>query len=572
MNNFIKNNTGLLICIGFLLILFLLNIPINLSVVCANENQGFAFTFGEGLLRWKELACGRGILFVSLFASILKIFGFNTYSIIAVHILETIILLLIGVLIYLIVSKSTKNNFLGGLSTALWVIMISTPIGTSGLQVEILSHYNLNEENLCVLFSLSSLLCMVVSNFFNPDKGTLISRKEKLFSFLAGVFTVCSLMSKANGAILLIATVLWFLLLFAFRKQEFKFLSTKILYYFSGAIFSLSLFNIVLYILSGDLVHVWKDYFLLGNYTNEHLTSVKLLLSMVLKFMTRYTNSISNFVLFFFGLLLFILGILKWMFQKEGKNNLTNFWLLIGIWGLGNVCVIIAPGGYQPYYYHLIWPSLSIVFVIGLHELFLFLRVQKAIIFFVSLLVIAFFSHRICLSASAHYHIAREHSTLSVFNQPQSFQDPVLPYNPKLNYRPYQLILADGINVHLPDKNNTFYILAFSDFGLTAINPLTYIYSKRASPTTVDFSLLAVPTIIEMKLKVLKRDLFNRKPDVLIISTNIPLRPWQVQYLSPFLAWVQELIKSSYHFETSFNLAVTNDKTETFFVYRKIKQ
>ena len=567
--NFVKVNFGLFICISSLLILFLLNLPVNLSVLCSNENQGFAFTFGQGLLLWKELACGRGILFVSLFAIILKTFGFNTYSIIAVHIIETIILLLIGILIYLIVSKIAENNFWGGLSTAFWVIMISTPIGASDLKVEILSHYNLNEENLCVLFSLSSLFCLVLSDFFDLNQKTTTAIKQNIFSFLAGVLAVCSLMSKANGAILLIGTLLWLVLLCIFRKQDFKSLSGKILFYFFGVVLSLFFFNILLYMLGGDLINTWKDYFFLGSYTQEHLTSMKLLLSMFLKFMTRYTNSLSNFTLFLFGLLLFTAGILKGLFQRSKRNIFTNFLLIIGIWGIGNVCVIIAPGAYQPYYYHLIWPSLAIVFSLGLHDISK--KVNKRLMMYLTLGISLFFVVRISIVTLPHIKLAKELMETNIFNQPQCFQDPVLPYSDLTNRRAF-LQLADKINILLPKKDSTFYILNFDRQGVAfGFIPTTYIYSKRYSPTTVDSSLLGIPNIIESKVKVLKNDLVKRLPELLVVSGNIYLESWQIKYLSDFIKWFSRYLKDNYNFETTFNYLEISGTggTKTFYVYRK---
>ena len=154
-----KNHVGLLLCVSSLFIYFLLQLPLILSVECANENQGFAFTFGQGLLLWHKLPPGRGLLFVLPYAIILKIFGYNTWAILAVHFLETIVLISIGILIYLIVNRTLKNSFYSALAVLLWVIMVSSPIGGSDLKIEIRSHYNLQDECLSVLFSfIGSLL------------------------------------------------------------------------------------------------------------------------------------------------------------------------------------------------------------------------------------------------------------------------------------------------------------------------------------------------------------------------------------------------------------------------------
>ncbi len=372
-------------------------------------------------------------------------------------------------------------------------------------------------------------------------------------------------MVKTNGAILLIATVLWFFCLSAFQKTDFKVLSTRILYYFSGVVISLLIFYAILYSYNHDLISLWRDYYFAGSYTQEHLKSIKTLLKSFFMFMTRYTNSVSNFILFFITIILFICGVVKSLFKNQSK--VISFWLLMSLWGFGNICVIIIPGEYQPYYYYLIWPSIAIVFVLGLYEL----SNRKIILAFASLFISIFFLCRIYISIPSHYYLIRALTALSIFNQPQSFQDPVLHYKANLSFRPRIFQLADAVNSLLPDKSSTFYILDFSNKGLIAFTPLSYIYAKRYAPTTVDAGLLGVPNIIETKLKDLKRDLARRKPDIFIVSKSISLQPWQVRYLPSFLEWVNNLIKEEYRLETFFNLVMPDNQSETFLIYRKIK-
>ena len=548
--NIYKENIGTILFISSLVILFLLNLPLNLSVICANENQGFAFTWGQSFLKWGELACGRGILFVSLYAAVLKIFGFNTYSIIAIHFISTVILISIGILIYLITKKLSESNFLGGLAVLLWVILISTPIGASPLVIEIRSHYNLNEENLCILFSLLAIYC-------------LLSGGNKL-SFLAGLFSVCSLMSKANGLVICIALLLWFLQLFLFSKKSFKFFVKDIIYCIFGIVVGLIFFNVLLYFLKGDLIPIWKDYFLLGSYTQGYLISLKSFLNAVLNLMTRHTTSTLNFILFFIALSLFIIGIIKSYFRS---NHQSIFWSLISIWGIGNLCAILAPGEYQPYYYQLVWPSIAMVFAIGLKN------IKKPLIFLAGLIVFFVFVFRVITAIPAHAHLYRDFSKVSIFNQVQSFQDPVLSYDINTSKRDGYLQLADRINLLLSDKKNTFYIFNFNKSGATGLTPLSYIYAKRYSPTTVDSSLLGVPTILGKKLSVLKRDLTKRKPDILIVSKEIYLKPWQIELMEPFLEWFGIFVQENYSFLTNFNFTHVDieKKTEQFVVYKKIK-
>ncbi len=573
--NNLKPNIGLVLCITSLVFYFLLRLPFNLSVECANENQGFAFTWGQSFLLWNELASGRGPLYVLLYSLVLKIFGFNTWSIISMHYIESSLYIIAGLLIFFIVKITSKSSFLGGLTTLIWIILISTPIGGSLLKVEIRSHYNLNEESLCVFFSLLSLFFLTLGNFTELSQP-IKSTKEKMYLVLAGLFSVCSLMSKANGAILLIAVILWFLQMIICRKGSIKALISKFVFYLFGVFVSLLFFNIFIFALQGSLFSFWKDYFLLGNYTSSYLATSKSLFLSIVNFLTRYTNSLNNLFLLVTSCLFFSFGIIKGCLAKKHQDNVSVFWSLIGIWGLGNACAIIAPGTYQPYYYHLIWPSIAIVLALGLNSLFA--RLQKTnnkfIIYLASSLILLFFVYRIFISIPAYYELGKELNNSNIFLQPQSFQDPVLPYNVTLTKREGLLKAADAINVLIPNKKELLYIFNFGSKGVTGFTPLTYIYSKRYSPTTVDSALLQVPTIIESKLKVLKEDLTKRPPDILIISKDIYLEPWQKQHIIPFLNWFTGFIQTNkYEIIKVLNFShVENEKIETFNVYRRGKE
>ena len=450
---FLKKINGLFLCIGSLLVLFILKLPLNLSVVCANENQGFAFVFGQGLLLWNELACGRGILYVLLYSTILKIFGFNTWAIIAIHIVETIALLLIGLLIYLIVNKVLKNNLFAGVSVMLWVILISSPIGNSGLDIEILSHYYLSEEVLIVLFSLFSIWFLLLSNFLGYKHDCTF--KEKMFSFFAGIFAACALMPKANGSSLLISSIIWIVLLFLFRKNSFKLDGTKILLYLFGVVISLCVLDLILYKLQGDLLLSWRDYFFVGSYNRNYLMSPVEFLKSLVNFMTRYTSSLNNLILFIITYLFFIFGFVMNLCMKNDKSKFSEFWLLISVLSIVDLCIIIAPGVYQPYYYQLIWPLVAIILSFGLKYL---LETNKNYGLLLFALLTILFSHKIILSIPSHWNLMKQLGELSIFNQPQSFQDPVLSYDRLSLKRSGFLQLADAINNLLPDQKSTFYI------------------------------------------------------------------------------------------------------------------
>ena len=570
MKDRVKSNIGLLVCVNSLFVYFLLQLPLILSIECANENQGFAFTFGQSLLMWHKLPPGRGLLFVLPYAVILKIFGYNTYSILALHILETIVLILIGVLIYLIVNKVLHNNLWSGLAVLLWVVMIISPIGFSELKVEIRSHYNLQEECLSVLFSLFSVLFLLKAGFFDQKK--IHNTSEKMFSILAGIFAVSSIMSKANGAILLIAAILWFIQIFIFQREIFDFLKSRIFYYFIGVISSIFLLNLILYTLNGNLITLWRDYFFIGSYTRDYLSSPKEFSLSIINFMTRHTKSISNFVLFSSATLLFIWGIIRGCLTTKNKT-LSMFLSFLGIWGVGNACVIIAPGQYQPYYYHLMWPLLAIVFSVGLSKLFNCLNTAKRNKLAITLSIIfsVFFIHRVITSIPAHIEIIKKLIPLNIFNQSQSFQDPVLPYDIQSSQRPGYFQITDSINNLLPNKRNTLYILNLYSAGQSALTPLTYIYAKRYPPTSVDCGLLQVPGILQIKTDILKQELSKNLPDVLIVAEKNYIWTWQARILNPFMIWFSDFVKNNYKFYTTLNYVHLNDnnRQEHFFVYKK---
>ncbi len=562
---FLQNKAGFLICVLALIIYFLLRLPLNLSVVCANENQGFSFVFGQSLLNWGELADGRGIVFVLLYSVILKLFGFNTWAIIAIHWVETLIVLASGFALYHIIRIVINNDFFAGLGVLLWVILISTPIGYSPLKIEIQSHYNLDGEILCVLFSVISILFLVLSCFEQ------INSYNKSFPVLAAIFATFSLMSKANGGVILIATLTWFFYIVFFKRGFFSTIIPVIKSYIISTILSLLFFNVILYCLKLDLLYTWKDYFFVGSYNSDYLSTFNSLASSFLKFITRHKFSLSNIILFLTTIILLFYGLIKCTFIKKNEK-LYLFWSLVSIWGFGNIAAIIAPGFYQPYYYQLIWPVISIVMILGFYELFSYLKntSNKNLVVLISIIITIFFAYRIAVAIPAHYQLTKELIDVSVFNQPQSFQDPVLQYNKTPTKRLGFLQVADAINNLLPDKTSTFYIFNFHKEGISAFNATSYIYAKRFPPTSVADGLLGIPNIVESKIKTLKRDLQRRKPEILVVSEDIDLQQWQIQHVSPFINWFNGYISDNYMLETTFNIAHihSENKTEHFNIYR----
>lgn len=533
--------------ITFLLAYFLVKLPFNLSVLCANENEGFSFNYGQNFLDGNKPTPGRGFLFILAYVIILKIFGFNTYSIIAVHFIQTLIVFLISIIIYLIMKIVIRNDVFSALTVLFWLLFICTPIGQLGQVVEILSHYTLEPEYFIVLFSLLSIFYLLLSFHIN-EKELLGKRLSYFLSLLAGVFSLLSFTFKASGAIIALAIICWFVYLLVFFRKEFDFFLVRILFYFTGIIFSFVFLNCVLYFISGDLVAYWREYFLIGGYASEE----KNLLNQIFQFMTRNTSSVSNFLLFLFGFLFFFYGLVKCIFQRGNQNYFNLFWPLTSIWGIGSTCAVITPGMYQSYYYHLVWPPLAIVIAMGLYDLHLNFRKTnyRIITFFTLFLFLVYFSHRISITIPAYYKMTSELLNVSIFSQPQSFQDPVQQYSLNKTNRPGYLQICDFINVLLPDKKSTFYILNFNKPGASGLTPLSYIYAKRPPPTSIDSSLIKVNTIIEKKFQVLKDELTRRPPDILIVGKHFYFDVEQQKYMRTSLPWLDNFIRTNYVYET----------------------
>ncbi len=565
LTSFLRSKGNFLICMFLLLILIIFKFPFDISVVCANENEGFSFVYGQNFSLWHTLTPGRGPLFILIYALILKIFGFNTYSIIAVHFVVTIISALIGILLFLIISRLNINKSYTFLSLIIYIILINTPIGKATLPIEIRSHHALEPEYFCVLFSLCSVFCLVFSNFYSTNTLTNHSIK-KIFIFFAGVFAVCSFMSKTSGLVLTIATIIWFGLLVFKKEQNLKLLLNVFSIYCLGLIFSFICFNVFLYFSCDDLILFWKEYFLIGAYNQNYLTSFSSLLNSVYNFMTRYTSSYNNLILFTCLIFFSIWGLVRGYFIKD-QSNLSTFWSLISIVSFGSIAVIITPGEYQPYYYHLIWTYTAIIFILGIHDLFaLFnsfnLQFAK---YLLCITVSLFFIYRVSLTIPTYNFIFKALHEVSIFNQPLSFKDPISASDLKNSNRVQFLKTADALNILLPDKNNTVYIFNFGKSGFSNYIPPTYIYAKRYPPTTIDCNLLKVNVLIEGKLNRLKKDLLIRSPDILVISKDLNFTDWQIEKFTPFLNWFKDFLSERYYLLGTYELVNSQNTTESEF-------
>lgn len=560
-NLFNNQHIGITICVCSMLLLFILQIPLNLSVVSPNDNQGFAFVWGQNLLKWGELAPGRGLIFVSLYSLIVKLFGFGVWAIIATHFISTTVLFLIGLIIFLIIRNLTNNYILAGFATAFWTISVISPIGGSSTVIEILSNFNLSEELLCTIFTVFSIYFLLLAGFFNEQ--ALSSFHKKMFSVLAGMFAICSLMIKVNGAIVFISTVLW--LLITIKNRNIK---TQKIYYISGVIFSVLFFSVILLkIGNSSFANLLKDYFFIGQYSDSPLTSFKFIFRSIRMFLTRESSSLNNTLLFSLSTIIFIISTL-FLFTKHSKNSIFNFLGFVGILGIGNSIAIVMPGSYQPYYYQLIWPSVAISFSLFLYLLTSYFKIKRIFLFGYLCFLMVLLLHKFYISIPSHCFLTRNLLLLNIYNQPKSFQDPVLAGSHPNTEREVLLQMGDRINNLIPNKSDTLYIFNLSN-RISCITPLTYIYSKRYPPTTVDSNLLQITNIVESKINRLQSDLIKRNPKIIIVAKELQLFPWQKEIMSYFLEWFTGFIQANYTFETTLSCVHPDNKIETFIVYRK---
>lgn len=564
---FLKKNSGLIILVCSLIIYSLIKLPLNLSVLCNSENEGFYFVFGKSFLEWKEFTCGP--LFALLYAAVIKIFGFNTYSIIAVHIIQNIVIILIAILLYYFVNKLLNNAFYGSLTAFLWMFFVLTPCGRMTILTEVLTHFGLEAEYFCILFSLISLLLLLESNFFQPGEQ-ILSVKERFLLFLSGLFLLIPGMFKPNGLGLFLAISFFFITLLIFERKYFRFIINKLFFVLFGIVFSLLLFQILPWIFNNDPLF-WKKFFMGGSYSQEHLGSINNLFISLIKFMTRDSLYISNFVLFLVTWILLIWGFIRYFLFRGQEILLSRFWLLLSLWGFANVLLIIAPGIYQPYYYHLIWPIIAIAFVLGIRDLVCISReiYKKKVAYFVSALLVLFFVYKVTLVFPVYLDLYSRIKLVSVLKHPESFQDPVLSttQNP---LRPNFLKFADTINNLLPDKKDTFYVFNFNKEGLTNFTSASYIYAKRFPPTYIISDHFHYPNLLSDKLEILKKIFIERPPKLFVISKDVHMKPWQVEILTPFIKWFNEFLAAKYFLKLSLvNYKTQGGNDEVFLVYER---
>ena len=551
----LADKIGLFLLVGSLLSYFLFTLPFDFSVTCSSVNEGIHFVNAQLLLNGKhlytEILQVRGPLLFLFYAAVLKIFGFGTWSIIAIHVLHKVIIILIGVAIYFIAEKLFESKFFAGLSVLFWILIEITPIGLWGQHFEIESTFALEAEYFCALFSLWSIYCLLEACSTNTNK-----RKGDFLSLLSGFLATCSIMFKPTGAVVAIAVFCWLIYLVFFQRKSIHTQKHNFIFFFVGLFVSLVISLIAIYMHNRDLNSFWYVYFQYGQYKDRNIISVEFFISKIFQFMTRYSRSWSNFVLFLFAFLCFGWGLVRSFFIKTNDNVLKSFSSLISIWGIGNICTAITPGIYGSYYYLLIWPSVAISLVFGLKDLYTHSKLfnRKYFKLTVTIFISMFFIQRLCTIFPVFLQIEKEQLDLNFIYQVESFQDKVKPNGQVLNpKRVLYLLVADIVNGYLPDKTDTFYVLNFVKGGFT-FSPFIYIYAKRQSPTSIVSDTLHFEKFLNKILPILWRDFNSTPPKIIIVPNPIYCKAEKRYLLNSFFTDFSYFLKQNYHKKDTFRI------------------
>ncbi len=544
LNKDFYGRLGTYIFIGSLIFYFLLKLPFNLSVLCSSTNEGFYFIFGQHFLNGMQFNPPERpclTLFVLIYALILKIFGFGSWSIIAVHFIQTILVVLIGILMFLIMDKLLDHRLYAGLTVLFWILLQLTPIGLWGYKLELDAIFALEAEYFILLFSFLSFYILVKS----------CKSEHWSVYFISGLIASMPIMFKASGGVFIIAIFCWFLYMAILGRDLFFYTRSKFIFLFAGIILGLLLFNIFILSQNISILKYWKHLFSVGMYSNDYTRSFKLLLHNVFNFMTRYVPSTSNFILFFFSTVGAIWIILRRHFIVDILKMSTPL-ILLAIWGIGNMFSVIAPGGYGAYYYILVWPFVAIFTILLIKDFFNkspFLR-RGFVRAFAGLLIFIFVALRIYNCFPPFLSIVYEQNNLSLFNQPESFQENVQA-GTSINSKRVNLLKAtDILNNFLPDKNDTIYILNSLQGKLNYFPITGYIYIKRMPPTTAVSDYLFYKMYIDNAIKTLINDLIKAPPKIIVFPQNIVSEEWNLEKLSVLIKWLDGFLIKNYHFKS----------------------
>ena len=557
IKNIDKSFVGKTIFIFSLLSYFFLKLPFNCSVICSSANEGFYYIYAQNLLDSLKYDTFCGPLFVFLYAFILKVFGFGTASIISTHFLQTFVILLTAIFSF-VLAKELINDFFAGVAVLSFILLQITPIGLWGGGLELESAFAFEAEVLCSFFSLCSIICFLMS-----------SKKQTpfMYCFFSGILAFLSFASKANGLVLTIAFLCWAIYLLLFQKTYLIDIKQHLLFFFTGWLLCFLAFDLVMFMLKTNPLTFWRNCFWVGSYKAITTKTYFDLLKLIFHFMTRGSTSLNNFILFLTSFLSFLWICLRGYLLKLKDDPRQHFWILIAIWYLGNACAIIVPGVYSSYYYNLIWPSIALLLVLALKDIFYYFADLK-IQLIVSILVSGLFICRLITISPTYYKLARANIMMNAFSQPLSFKDPILPEEIiSSKNRFLGLQVADIINSKLPDKRDRFYVFNFFK-GFASFSPNIYIYAKRPCFTTILSDHLIQSHVHNYAKEKLIKILINSPPKLILVSKQPYVDENMVKRLDLFLVWLRDFLSQKYHLETTFNFN-NGKKDEVCYIYER---
>lgn len=426
-----------------------------------------------------------------------------------------------------------------------------TPIGIYGPILECTSNMALDAEYFCVFYSLSSIYILML-NLKNEEKS--------IYAFMSGALAACSIASKASGTTLVVAVIIWFIYLFYFKKAYLKNIKNVYIFFFIGLFSILFLINLCILLQGHNLILYWTNYYFIGSYHKEYLSSIPKIAKSLIQFMFRFNNSISNFSLFSLAFIGCIWGLIRSLIIKNTNNHSNVIVPLLSIWAIGNVCAVIAPGIYASYYYTLVWTQVAFFIVLIIRDLF-FLSNKLKTLLLITIIVSTstFFIHRIIIVTPTYIKLIEEHIHANAIIQKESFENSVVlaSSNDYDKRRVNELKAADLINSLLPNKKDTFYILNFTthqDFGANI-----YIHARRLPPTPLISDHLCYTKYLNKVLIPTIDALTKNPPKLFIFPVDFYIRKDVEKGLNKFLDWFDSFSSKNYHLKMSFTYPPTHE-------------
>lgn len=545
-----------------LLVYFILKFPFLLSVKCSSSNEGFYFIFGyHFFLDFFQRFTGN-FVFIFIYALIVNIFGFNSYSILFAHMLQFLTFYLVSILIFIVLRILNINFKFSILGVLICALMIFFPIGGWGEILEFNALNALEAEYFVSLFSLISIILFIKS----------LKHNDKKVIFFSSLFAVLSMFCKANGAIIYITYMVWLITEFIFNQEQFFEKKNILLSFFLLLFTKLLLISTFLILVSGSLNSFLENYFLVGSYSVNFASSTQNLFTFLYKFLIRNTYSfkgLCNLFIFLFSYISIVITVMDYFFSK-GRNENTKFWFLLSVWTIGNSFAVLAPGEYGAYYYLILFPGICIFFAKFTHDLFKIKLIEKlsTVKYLFILIVFIFICIRLIFTVPPYIKNYSETLNSMCFFQKQSFDD-----NPSFTnniYRSSELKLSDLINSFSKDKLDTIFVFNFVEKHYS-LSPPIYVYIKRPPPTTILADHLQYKNILEKRIKFIKSDFNKNPPTILVLPENVYFPLSGLPAFDELTNWFREFILNKYRLVGTIKYSPIEEIRDNYLIYRLIE-